>query len=158
MSGGSKYSPHSVFARSSASSTSSRPRSSARVNGPGSMPAPIIIPTSMSFTAATPSSRTRQDSTKALRPKRSTSVPAAVWSAAVLIEALSGLGAEVAGIDELLHLRVHHEALVAVALPQVLGHVEHGVEAEQVGEEERAHRHRARLLHHPVDLLEVDPL
>ena len=42
--------------------------------GPGRMPAPIIIPISMSLAAATPSSSTRHDSTSAFSEKRSTSV------------------------------------------------------------------------------------
>jgi hypothetical protein len=68
------------------------------------MPAPIIIPISMSFADAMPSSSTRQDSARALRPNRSTSVPVAdVCSAAVLIETLSGLLAEIARLDQLLH-------------------------------------------------------
>src|SRR4051812_26039042 len=40
----------------------------------------------------------------------------------------------------------------------MLGDVQHRVEAEQVGKEERAHRHRARLLDHLVDLLDVEAL
>ena len=59
---------------------------------------------------------------------------------AVLVEAVAaGLGAELAVGDELLHPLVDVEA-VAVGLVQVLGDVQHGVEAEQVDEEERAHR------------------
>ena len=91
----------------------SRPASSARENGPGRMPAPIIIPTSMSFAEATPSSSTRQDSTRVLRPMRST----IVWrpdALAVLIEALPRLLAEVARLDQLLHPLGHVEALAAV--------------------------------------------
>ena len=64
-------------------------------------------------------------------------------SVAVLIEALSGLLAEVPRLHQLLHLRRHEEALAVRAL-QVLGHVQDGVEPEQVGEEERAHRDGAR--------------
>ena len=77
------------------------------------MPAPIIIPISMSFAEATPSSRTRQDSTRVFRPMRSTIELSAglVPVSAVLIETLSGLLAEVAGCDQLLHLRRHVEAL-----------------------------------------------
>src|SRR5438034_10806793 len=127
MSGGAKSSPHSRCARSSAASTSSRPCSSARAKGPGMMPAPAIMPMSMSLMPAMPSSSTRQDSTSAFRPKRSTSVLVAD-SVAVLIEALSGLLAEVARLDQLLYLRPHVEA-VAAGLAQVDGHVQDGVEA-----------------------------
>src|SRR5436305_4367151 len=152
MRGGSKLSPHSDCARSSACSTSSSPCSSARANGPGMMPAPAIIPMSMSLMPATPSSSTRQASTSAFRPKRSTSVPVAD-SVAVLIEALSGLLAEVARPDQLLHLRRHVEAL-AHRLAQVDCHVQNRVEAEQVGEEERPHRRRLRVGDDLVDLLD----
>src|SRR4051812_33191195 len=158
MIGGSKASPHSDCAFSSASSASSSPRSSARANGPGRMPAPAIMPTSMSLMPAMPSSRTRQHSTSVLSVKRSTSVSVACDSAAVLIETLSGLGAEVAGLDQLLHALVDVEALVAERLVQVLGHVQCDIEADHVGEEERAHRRRLRLGHDLVDLLWVDPL
>src|SRR3982750_2624191 len=156
MSGGSKASLHSPRARSRASSRSSRPRSSARVNGPGRMPAPIIIPTSMSLAEATPSSSTRHDSTRVFRPIRSTIVPAAL-ALAVLIEAPPRLLAEVARLDQLLHLARHEEA-VAVGLAQVLGDVQDRVEPEQVGQEERPHRHRARLLDELVDLLDLQAL
>src|ERR1700741_3152024 len=101
------------------------------------IPAPAIIPRSMSFIALTPSSSTRQDSTSALSVKRSTRAVASI-SAAVLIEALSGLGGEIALGHQLLHLLVHEEA-VPVGVAQVLGDVQHRVEAEQVDEEERAH-------------------
>ena len=57
--------------RSSAASTSSSPRKSARANGPGTMPVPIIRPRSISRTPAMPSSSTRQASTSALSVKRS---------------------------------------------------------------------------------------
>src|SRR5436305_14294537 len=122
MSGGANASPHCDCARSRAASTSARPCASARANGPGTMPAPAIIPMSMSLMPATPSSSTRQDSTSAFRPKRSTSVPVAD-SVAVLIETLSGLLAEVARLDQLLHLRRDVEA-VAVRLAHLpdLGH------------------------------------
>src|SRR4051794_12095964 len=152
MSGGAKASPHSPWARSSAASTSSRPCSSARANGPGRMPAPAIMPMSMSLMPAMPSSSTRQDSTSAFRPKRSTRVPVAD-SVAVLIETLSGLLAEVARRDQLLHLRRDVEA-VAQRLVQVLGHVEDGIQAEQVGQEERPHRGRLGIRDDLVDLLD----
>ena len=59
---------------------------------------------------------------------------------AVLEEALAAaLGAELAVGDQLLQALVDVEAL-AVGLVEVLGDVQDGVEAEQVGEEERAHR------------------
>src|SRR3954469_10076302 len=156
MSGGSKLSPHSDCARSSAASTSSRPCPSARANGPGMMPAPAIMPMSMSLMPATPSSSTRQASTSAFSPNRSTSVPVAD-SVAVLIEALSGLLAEVARLDQLLHLRRHVEA-VAQRLVEVLGHVQDRVEPEQVGEEERAHRRSLRVGDELVYLVDSDVL
>ena len=59
---------------------------------------------------------------------------------AVLEEALAAaLGAELAFADQLPQALVDVEAL-AVGLAEVLGDVEDGVEAEQVGEEEGAHR------------------
>src|SRR5215210_8567554 len=96
----------------------SRPASSARVKGPGRMPAPIIIPISMSLAEETPSSSTRQDSTRVLSPMRSTMVsrPDAL---AVLIETLPGLLAEVPRLHQLLHLP-HHVEAVAVRVTQVL--------------------------------------
>src|SRR5262245_27628437 len=97
------------------------------------IPAPAIIPRSISRSEATPSSSTRQLSTSALSVNRSTMSWVSV-SAAVLIEALPGLGAQVAGRDQLLHPPVHEEAL-AVGLLQMLGDVQHRVEPEQVGEE-----------------------
>src|SRR5918994_1457841 len=100
--GGSNESPHSDCARSSCSRMVSRPASSARVNGPGRIPAPIIIPISMSLAEATPSSSTRHDSTRVFRPIRSTIVPSAE-ALAVLIEPLPGLLAEVLRTHELLH-------------------------------------------------------
>src|SRR5437763_3085185 len=142
MDGGAKCSPHSDSAPSSAASTSSRPRSSARAKGPGRMPAPIIIPISMSLAEASSSSRTRQDSTSALSVKRSTSVSVASL-AAVLIEPLPGLLTEVPGVHELLHPLGDVEA-VAVALVQVLGNVQHGVQAEQVAQAEGPHARRLR--------------
>src|SRR3954453_23493941 len=98
------------------------------------MPAPAIMPISMSLSDAMPSSRTRHDSTSVLRDSRSTSVLVAS-AVSVLIEALSGLGAEVPGVHEFLHLR-HHVEAVAQRLVKVLRHVQDGVEAEHVGEEE----------------------
>ncbi len=78
-----------------AASTSSSPTWSARAKGGGMIPAPAIIPRSMSFIDATPSSSTRQASTSALSVKRS--IRAAVSSSAsVLIEALPGLRPELA--------------------------------------------------------------
>src|SRR5918992_1694070 len=153
--GGSKASPHSRSARSSCSRMVSSPASSARANGPGRMPAPIIIPISMSLAEATPSSRTRQASTRVLRPIRWTR--ASVVALAVLIEAPPGLLAEVSRLHQLLH-PIHHVEALAVRLAQVLGHVERGVEAGPVGEEERAHRDRAGVLEDLVDLQRVEPL
>ena len=56
---------------------------------------------------------------------------AASISASVRVVALAGLLAELAGLDQLLHLRVDVEA-VAVAVVQVLGDVQDRVEPEQV--------------------------
>src|SRR5258705_3638994 len=135
---------------------SSRPRSSAAANGPGMIPAPIIIPMSMSLIWATPSSTRRQASTNDLSWKRSTTVSSTAspdcWSAAVLIETLSGLLAEVLLLDEFLHAGVDVEAL-AVRVDHVAGDVERRVEAGHVGEEEGTHRERLRLLDLLVDLL-----
>src|SRR4051794_7881668 len=112
----------------------------------------------MSLAEATPSSSTRHDSTRVFSPIRSTSVSvAAPGSVPVLIEPLPGLLAEVPRLDELLHTR-RHVVAVAVALLQVLGDVQHRVEAEQVGEEERAHGDGARVLDDLVDLLDVEVL
>src|SRR3989442_4623203 len=127
MRGGSKLSPHSASARSRAVRISSRPCSSARANGPGTLPAPAIIPMSMSLIPAIPSSSTRQASTRVLRPERSTSVSSAGDVVlAVLIEPLPRLLPEIAGFNQLLHRRCDEEPL-AVAVAEVLGHVEHGV-------------------------------
>src|SRR4051794_27392410 len=151
--GASVQSPQLVGAFSSACTISSSPRSSAAANGPGMIPAPIIMPMSMSLIAATPSSTRRHASTSDLSWKRSTTVSRTCSvSAAVLIETLSGLLAEVAGFNQLLHRRVDVEAL-AVAVDHVLRDVQRGVEARHVGQEERAHRERLRLLDLLVDLL-----
>src|SRR3954451_8820492 len=117
------------------------------------MPAPAIMPISMSLSDAMPSSRTRHDSTSVFSERRSTRVLVAS-AVSVLIEALSGLRAEVPGVDEFLHLR-HHVEAVSQRLVQVLGHVQRRVEAEHVAEEERPHRERARLLERLVDLLDI---
>src|SRR5436190_13431221 len=144
--GGSNHGPHDSGAFSSARRISSRPRSSAAANGPGMIPAPIIIPMSMSLIVATLSSTRRHAATRDLSWKRSTTVSRTCSvSAAVLIETLSGLLAEVAGFDQLLHRRVDVEAL-AVAVDHVLRDVQRGVEARHVREEERAHWERLRLL------------
>ncbi len=74
--GGSKFSPHSRAAVSSLARSSSRPIWSARANGGGMIPAPAIMPRSMSFIDAIPSSSTRQLSTSALSVNRSTRVAA----------------------------------------------------------------------------------
>src|ERR1700759_5650999 len=140
MSGGVNASPHSAAARSRRSSTSSRPSWSARANGGGMIPAPAIIPRSISRSEAIPSSRTRQLSTSAFSVKRSTR-PWVSISGAVLIEPLPGLGAQVTRGHELLHLRVDVEA-IAVGVSQVLGHVQNRVETEEIGEEEGTHRRR----------------
>src|SRR5688572_774431 len=138
-SGGAKCSPHSRSARSSAARTSSRPRKSARANGPGIMPVPIIRPRSISRTPAMPSSSTRQASTMALSMKRS-AIASSIWVSAVLIEALPGLGAEVARLELLLHALVHVEA-VAVGVDHVARDLHDRVQAAHVGHAERPHRH-----------------
>src|SRR3954449_5034852 len=151
--GVSVQSPQDSGALSSALTISSRPRSSAAANGPGMIPAPIIMPMSMSLIVATPSSTRRHASTSDLSWKRSTTVSRTCSvSAAVLIEPLSGLLAVVAVVDQFLHAGVDVEA-VAVGLDHVLRDVERCVEPGHVGEEERAHRQRLRLLDLPVDLL-----
>src|SRR5437764_1354533 len=106
-------------------------------------PAPAIIPRSMSFIDAMPSSSSRQLSTSAFSVNRSTSA-AASMSAAVLIKPLSRLGSELPSRDPLLHPLVDVEP-VAVGLLQVLGNVQHRVEPQQVGQEERSHRCRLRV-------------
>src|SRR4051794_18464586 len=156
MSGGSKCSPHSFSAFSSADNTSSSPRKSARANGPGIIPVPIIIPRSMSRTPAMPSSSTRQDSTNALSWKRSASFSSTADAVSgVLIEALSALLAQVARLDELLHALVDVEA-VAVGVDHVLGHLQRGVQPAHVGEVERPHRHELGVGQRLVDVLHVD--
>src|SRR3954454_8341797 len=132
--GASVQSPQLAGALSSALTISSSPRSSAAANGPGMIPAPIIMPMSMSLIVATPSSTRRHASTSDLSWKRSTAVSRTSVSAAVLIETLSGLLAEVAVFDELLHRRVDVEA-VAVGVDHVLRDVEGRVEARHVGQE-----------------------
>src|SRR4051794_3079271 len=134
MSGGAKCSPQSSSACSSAARTSSSPRKSARANGPGIMPVPIIIPRSTSRTPAMPSSSTRHASTNAFSWKRSASL------ASMLIEALPCLGAEVAVLDERLHALVDVEA-VAVGVAHVARDLHDRVEAAHVGDAERAHGH-----------------
>src|SRR5947209_13428908 len=111
------------------------------------------MPRSMSLIEAIPSSSTRQLSTSAFSVKRSISASVSS-SVPVLIEALSGLGPEVPIGDEPLHALVDVEA-IAVGLLEVLGDVQDGVEAEQVGEEEWSHRRRLRLGHYLVDLFDV---
>src|SRR5947209_18479896 len=116
------------------------------------IPAPAIMPRSMSFSEAIPSSRTRQLSMSALRVKRSTS--AVVSISTVLIETLSGLHAEVALRHELLHALVDVEA-IAECLLEVLGHLPDGVETEQLGEEERSHRRCLGVRDRLIDVLDV---
>ena len=65
----------------------------------------------MSFIAATPSSSTMQLSTSALSVKRSTSASAKDAGSAVLIEARSRLGAEIALGHQRLHPLVDVKAL-----------------------------------------------
>src|SRR3954469_12835317 len=120
------------------------------------MPAPAIMPISMSLSEAMPSSRTRHDSTSVFSDSRWTSVLVASL-VAVLIEALSGLRAEVSCLDQFLHLG-HDVEAVAERVVQVLRDVQDRVEAEHVGEEERPHRDGAGLLDHLVDLLHVEAL
>src|SRR5947199_10433610 len=107
------------------------------------IPAPAIIPRSMSFIEAMPSSSTRQHSSSALSVKRSTRAALSI-AAAVLIEPLPGLGSQVALCNQLLHSGVNDKAL-AVGIGKVLRHMQHGVQAKQVGEEERTHRRRLGL-------------
>src|SRR5689334_15826765 len=156
MIGGSVQSPQLAGAFSSAWTISSRPRSSAAAKGPGMIPAPIIMPMSMSLIAATPSSTRRHASTRDLSWNRSTTVSRTSVSAAVLIETLSGLLAVVAVLDQVLHARVDVEPL-AVRVDHGLGDVKRGVETRHVGEEERSHRQRLRLLDLLVDLLRRRP-
>src|SRR3954454_15535398 len=153
MSGGSKCSPQSSSACSRAARTSSRPRRSARANGPGIMPVPIIIPRSTSRTPATPSSSTRHASTKAFSVKRSASFGSIAFS--VLIEALPRLGAEVTLLDERLHALVNVEA-VAVGVAHVARDLHDRVEPAHVGDAERAHRHVHGLGDVLVELGRVD--
>src|SRR4051794_12711182 len=124
------------------------------------MPVPIISPRSMSRTPAMPSSRTRQASTSALSWKRSAIrsfiCPARPAVSGVLIEALPGLGAEVAGLQLGLHALVHVEP-VAVRLAHVARDLHDGVQARHVGDPERAHRHLGLLGDELVELLDVDP-
>src|SRR4051812_4420537 len=164
MSGGAKCSPHSCSACSSAATTSSRPRKSARANGPGIMPVPIISARSTSRTPATPSSTTRHASTIALSVKRSairssSRLPGSI----VLIEPPAALGPEVAALDALLHALVDVET-VAVGVAHVAGNRHDGVEAGHVGHAERAHRHLdlfpdelVELLHRHAGLVLIAP-
>src|SRR6187549_856577 len=77
---------------------------------------------------------------------------------AVLEEPLAAaLGAELAFGDELLKALVDVEAL-AVGLAQVLGDVQHGVEPEQVGEEEGPHRRDLGRRDRLVDLRQGEAL
>src|SRR5690242_322272 len=104
------------------------------------MPTPSMSPRSISRTPAMPSSSTRQASTKALSPYRSTirsSSPDAAVSA-VLIEPLPGLRAKVAAVHELLHAAMHVEA-VAVGVVHVLRDLEGRVEPGHVHHLERPH-------------------
>src|SRR4051812_35770634 len=155
MTGGSKCSPHSSSACSSAASTSSSPRKSARANGPGTMPAPSISPMSMSRTPAMPSSSTRQASTNAFSWKRSTIRSSTAVCSGVLIEALPGLGAQRALLDELLHAAMDVEA-VAVRVVQVARHLQRRVQPAHVGHPERPHRHLRALAQELVHLLHGD--
>src|SRR3954451_14953470 len=126
--GGSVQSPQASGAFSSACTISSRPRSSAAANGPGMIPAPIIMPMSMSLIVATPSSTRRHASTSDLSWKRSTTVSrTSSVSAGVRIETLSGLLAEVPRLDQFLHAGVYEET-VAVGVDHVLGDLERRVE------------------------------
>src|SRR4051794_39794353 len=121
------------------------------------MPVPIISPRSMSRTPAMPSSSTRQASTSALSWKRS-AIRSSICSvvSGVLIEALPGLGAELAGLQLGLHALVDVEP-VAVRLAHVARDLHDGVQARHVGDPERAHRHLGLLGDELVELLDVDP-
>ena len=70
----------------------------------------------------------------------------------------AALGAELALGDELLHPLGHVEALLAVCLLQMLGHVQHGVQAEQVDEAIRAGGHDSGRGDALVDRLDREPL
>src|SRR4051794_39960431 len=117
------------------------------------MPAPSIRPMSMSRTPATPSSSTRQASTNAFSWNRSTIRSSTAVRSGVLIEALPGLGAQRALLDQILHPAVDVEA-VPVGLAQVVGHLHRRVQAGHVRHPERAHRHLRALAHELVDLLD----
>ena len=135
----------------SARALESSPSTSAFQNGGsrprrGSRPAPAIIPTSMSRTEQTPSSTSRQASISARQLNMRDQLlgvrlgVAGDRLLAVFEEALAAaLGAELAFADKLLQALVDVEGL-AVGVVEMLGDVEDGVEAEQVGEEEGAHR------------------
>src|SRR5581483_10178568 len=128
------------------------------------IPAPAIMPRSISRMEETPSSSTRQLSTSALSVNRSTTSSrssaapgvARTGSAPVLIEPLPGLHAEVSRGDQLAHPRVDIEA-VAVGLLEVLRDVQDGVEAQDVAEDEGPNRGGRRVADDPVELLEVGP-
>src|SRR3954465_5690900 len=103
--------PQDAGALSSALTISSSPRSSAAANGPGMIPAPIIMPMSMSLIVATPSSTRRHASTADLSWKRSTTVSRTSVSPAVLIETLSGLLGAGLVVDQFLHAGIDLTAL-----------------------------------------------
>ena len=113
----------------------------------GSMPAPAIIPRSISRVVADALLEEQARLDERLQGEQLRQVLGRVGVAgdlrlAVLVEAVAaGLGAELALVDQLLHPLVDVEA-VPVGLPQVLGHVDDRVEAEEVAEDERAHRRR----------------
>src|ERR1700732_5405192 len=141
MAGGSKSSPHSCAARPSLSNAASSPSWSARANGGGMRPAPSIIPRSTSRIWARPSSTIKQLSTSAFSEKRSTSSAALVCGSAVLIEALPRLDAQLAARHVRPHPLVHVEA-IAEALLEVLDHVQHAVQPQQISQDKRPHRSR----------------
>src|SRR3954452_13515608 len=101
------------------------------------MPVPSIMPMSMSRTPATPSSSTMQASANAFRATRSPRRGAT--SAAMRVEPLPGLLAEVAAPHDLAHPPVYVEPRwVVVGGDHVLRNLDRGVEPRHVGEPERA--------------------
>src|SRR3954451_20963293 len=71
----------------------------------------------------------------------------------VVVEALPGLATDEAGLDHPLQARGRRHPLLAQALPERLGGVGVDVQADQVGEGERAHRPAGAEPHGAVDVL-----
>ena len=155
--GGAKRSPYFSSALSSRSRIVSRPSTSAFMNGGsrprrGSRPAPAIIPKSMSRWVATPSSRTSAASTKVLSASSSTSSSMSGSASPVEVR----VARRCRRSRRRRSWRRACRRRRACACPrarrsgrrrtssQVLGDVQHGVEAEQVDEEVRPHRDDVR--------------